>query len=172
LTVKEVTMEQNPYRPPEAEIVEPIQYGQLAGRGERLLAVLLDTLIMLVIMLPIMFVTGYWKTVTRGHPPDFSTQLLYGSIGLVVFILVQSYPLNASGQTWGKRAMKIRIADMQGGKPAFSNLMLKRYLAIQVVGFVPWAGGIVAWVDALMIFRADRRCGHDFIAGTQVVKVD
>lgn len=165
-------MEQNPYQAPETTIVDPAQDGQLAGRGERLAAALLDTVIMLVLVCPVMFTTGYWQAAMSGQPPGFGTQLLYGLMGFVIFVLVQGYPLSTSGQTWGKRLMKIRIVDLQGEKPAFSTLIVKRYLPVQAVSLVPFLGNLAALVDVLMIFRADCRCGHDLIAGTRVVKAD
>jgi uncharacterized RDD family membrane protein YckC len=33
-------------------------------------------------------------------------------------------------------------------------------------------GPVLALVDVLLIFRNDRRCGHDLIAGTRVVHAD
>ncbi|GAB2507055.1 hypothetical protein GCM10027084_22220 [Pseudoxanthomonas sangjuensis] len=165
-------MEQNPYQAPETAVVDPARDDQLAGRGERLAAALLDTVIMLVLVCPVMFTTGYWQAASSGQAPGFGMQLLYGLMGFVIFVLVQGYPLSASGQTWGKRLMKIRIVDLQGEKPSFATLIAKRYLPVQVAGLVPFLGNLAALVDVLMIFRADCRCGHDLIAGTRVVKAD
>jgi hypothetical protein len=49
-------------------------------------------------------------------------------------------------------------------------LLLKRYLPVQVVGSIPVLGMFASLVDVLFIFRDDRRCVHDLIAGTQVTK--
>ena len=35
---------------------------------------------------------------------------------------------------------------------------------------VPMLGGFASLVDALCIFREDRRCIHDLIAGTRVIE--
>ena len=45
-----------------------------------------------------------------------------------------------------------------------------RYLPVQLAGAIPLVGPIIGLVNILMIFRGDRRCGHDLIAGTRVVK--
>jgi uncharacterized RDD family membrane protein YckC len=45
-----------------------------------------------------------------------------------------------------------------------------RYLPVQLITNVPLAGPVLNLVNVLMIFRGDRRCGHDLIAGTRVVK--
>jgi uncharacterized RDD family membrane protein YckC len=33
-------------------------------------------------------------------------------------------------------------------------------------------GGLLAVVDVLFVFRRDRRCLHDLVAGTRVVRTD
>lgn len=38
-----------------------------------------------------------------------------------------------------------------------------------VISAIPLAGAAFGLVDILFIFRADRRCIHDLIAGTHVV---
>ena len=40
----------------------------------------------------------------------------------------------------------------------------------KVMGAVPYLGMIFHLVDSLFIFREDRRCLHDRIAGTRVVR--
>ncbi|MGJ4729252.1 RDD family protein [Luteimonas sp. SDU101] len=162
--------DQNPYGSPEA-VVADLGDTHLAGRGERLGAAIIDTILMLVILVPLMVVGGYWQTaMVAGGQVPLATTLLWAVIGFVVFVVVQWYPLEANGQTWGKRLLGIRIVDMDGAKPPIGRLIGLRYLPIQAVGNVPVVGMVLALVDVLLIFRGDRRCGHDLIAGTQVVK--
>ncbi|WP_298578089.1 RDD family protein [uncultured Luteimonas sp.] len=162
--------EQNPYGSPEA-VVADLGETNLAGLGQRLGAAIIDTIILLAIMLPLMFVGGYWQVAmaAEGQVP-FLTTLMWAVVGLAVFVAVQFYPLNANGQTWGKRVLGIRIVDMDGAKPPVGRLIALRYLPVQVVSNVPLVGTVLALVNVLLIFRSDRRCGHDLIAGTQVVK--
>jgi len=40
-----------------------------------------------------------------------------------------------------------------------------------ILGAVPMIGNVFTIVNYCFIFRADRRCLHDLIAGTKVVKV-
>lgn len=168
--------EQNPYRGPDAAVAEVSSTDELAGRGTRLGASLIDGIIMLVIMVPLMFVGGYWTAAMEagqsGQGIGFGTTLLWVAISFVVFAVVQSMPLNASGQTWGKKALKIKIVDLNGNKPPLGQLLGVRYLPIQAVGVIPFLGSIIQLVDVLLIFRSDRRCGHDLIAGTKVVHAD
>ncbi|WP_064747813.1 RDD family protein [Lysobacter antibioticus] len=164
---------QNPYQSPQSSLTEPA-YGEeeLAGRGIRLVAAIIDGVIMLVLLLPLMFVGGYFEqamTAAQNGQQTFGLQFLWGLIGVILFFVIQAYPLNQSGQTWGKKVMKIKIVDMDGLQPSLVELLGKRYLFSQGVGLIPCLGAIVQLVDVLMIFRDDRRCLHDQIAGTKVV---
>ncbi len=164
----------NPYRAPESTIADYALDGELAGRGERLAAAIVDVLILLAILLPVMFFGGYFSQVmdaaTSGRPMSLMTELAWGLVSLVVFFAIQSYPLYATAQTWGKRLLKIRIVGLDGHRLSFGRLIVLRYLSMQAVGLVPWIGPLLSIVNVLLIFRADHRCGHDLIAGTKVVK--
>jgi uncharacterized RDD family membrane protein YckC len=164
----------NPYRAPEAAIVDYRHVAELAGRGERLAAAIIDTVIMLAILLPVMFFGGYFSkvmdTATGGQPMSLMAELAWGLVSLLVFFAIQSYPLYATAQTWGKRVLKMRIVGLDGQRLSFGRLIALRYLSMQGVGLVPLIGPLLSIVNVLLIFRADHRCGHDLIAGTKVVK--
>jgi uncharacterized RDD family membrane protein YckC len=87
----------------------------------------------------------------------------------VAFVVVQAFPLIANGQTWGKTALKIKIVDLQGAKPDFLKMIAMRYGIGAAIQLIPIAGSIYGLVDALFIFREDKRCIHDHLAGTRVV---
>ena len=168
--------EQNPYRGPDAAVAEFSSGDELAGRGARLGAAIIDGVIMLVILLPLMFMGGYVEAATAaaqaGGQVGFGTTALWVAIAFIVFAVVQGMPLNASGQTWGKKLLKIKIVDLDGAKPPLGRLLGLRYLPVQAVGVIPFLGGLIQIVNVLLIFRNDRRCGHDLIAGTRVVHAD
>lgn len=168
--------EQNPYRGPDAAVAEFSSGDELAGRGARLGAWIIDFIILVIVMMPIYYFGGYFKMVmdaaATGQQPGMGTTVLWSIIGLVVFAVVQFFPLNASGQTWGKKILKIRIVDLQGLKPDMTKLLGMRYLLVYVISSIPFIGLIIYLVNVLMIFRNDRRCGHDLIAGTRVVHAD
>ncbi len=167
--------DQNPYRAPEALIADLSGDSELADLGQRLAAALLDVALLLCIMLPAMYFGGYFDAVMdavrTGEKSPFTMILMWSGIGILVFVLVQGFPLNATGQTWGKRILGIKIVDLHGRKPSFARLLAMRYLSVNVVSLIPILGSILPLINVLMVFRKDRRCGHDLIAGTQVVKV-
>ena len=167
---------QDTYRPPQSRLeAPPSDVGEPAGRLQRLAAALLDGLLMLAITMPIMIVSGYMEQVmgaaARGQSIPFATTLFWSVVGFLLFLAVQGYPLAKSGQTWGKKALGLGIVDLTGGLVPIGTLVMKRYLPLHVVLLVPVVGNLAHFVNALLIFRADRRCGHDLLAGTRVVKL-
>jgi len=161
----------NPYNAPASPVADVDHPGeqQLADRGMRLVAAIIDTIIMLAVLVPLMFVGGYVSTIMSGQKPGFGTQAMWAGIGFLVFLVIQGYPLNATGQTWGKKLLKLRIVDLEGRKPEFSRLVSLRYLTTQVIALIPFLGTLYGLVNVLFIFGEDRRCLHDKIAGTRVV---
>jgi uncharacterized RDD family membrane protein YckC len=166
--------DQNPYSAPQASLSDVSAAGELrlGGRGARLGAVLLDSLIQVPLVLPLMYAMGYFDGVTRGVKPGFGMMALGSLVGFVVFLVVQGYPLATAGQTWGKKWLNLKIVDMEGRKPEFVRLVGLRYATTQAAMLIPGLGSIYALVDTLFIFRDDKRCIHDHIAGTRVVVAD
>jgi uncharacterized RDD family membrane protein YckC len=166
----------NLYQPPESKVddVAVSAYEELAGRWERLGASIIDAVFLMCILFPAMFVGGYFGAAMeagqRGEQVPFLLMLTWAAIGFALFIALQGYPLSQSGQTWGKKLLKIKIVTLEGAKPQLTSLLMKRYLPIQAINLIPIIGGLLNLVNVLLIFRDDRRCGHDLIAGTRVVK--
>lgn len=163
---------QNPYQSPQSPLPEPAGEAELAHPGIRLVAAIIDGLLMMAIVFPLMFATGYFTMAMEAAQTgqqNFGMQILWSLGGLLLFFAVQYLPLSQSGQTWGKKVMRIKIVDMDGHKPDLTTLMGKRYLFQQGIVLIPCLGMVIWLVDSLMIFRQDRRCLHDQIAGTRVV---
>ena len=159
---------------------------ELADRLTRLTAVLLDTLIGTVIASPGALILGgpFLEAVVaklRGQEPDFSEiepgRLLIGFavLGLATFALqlVQIYLVATRGQTLGKRFLGIRIVRASdGSNPGFARAWLLRALVPGIIGLLPMIGNMFTIVNYSFIFRADRRCLHDLLADTRVVKIN
>ena len=54
--------------------------------------------------------------------------------------------------------------------PSHNRMIGLRYLPFWFAGNVPQLA-LIPFVDALFIFRQDRRCLHDLLAGTRVIDV-
>jgi len=89
---------------------------------------------------------------------------------LVIFMVINGYLLVTKGQTLGKLALGIRIVDaVSNGAATAVKILGLRYVLVMLVGAIPIIGGLLGLIDFLFIFREDRRCVHDLIAGTKVV---
>ena len=90
-----------------------------------------------------------------------------GMLLLLAIFIVQAVLLTRDGQSLGKKALDIRIVVYRTGENGgFVPNVLLRVVVNGLLGFIP----LYPIVDVLFIFRKDRRCIHDLIAGTVVVK--
>jgi len=164
--------QENRYQPPKAEVADVIatDESQLATRWARLGGSMLDGILMSLVIVPTMFATGYMQSAMSGTQPTFLTQLPYALLGLIAYLVFNGYSLQKSGQTIGKRIAGTRIVSVDESRvlPLWKILTL-RQLPIMVVSQIPLVGPLVSLVDTFFVFRSDKRCVHDFIAGTKVV---
>ncbi len=172
----------NPYASPSSglEQQKPAKPGwdnrQLATLGERFLGSLIDGIIMVPILFGAGFVLGMVLTsfgiVLESFEFDLLTTVIGALMGIGVFLAVQGYFLASKGQTVGKMAMGTQIVSEKDGEIVpFVELILKRYLPIWVLSYIPVVGSFIGLIDALFIFRENRKCLHDEIAGTKVIKL-
>jgi len=89
---------------------------------------------------------------------------------LAVLLLVQVTLLVWRGQSVGKLLIGLRIVRLDGSAPGFVHAFVLRSCAPFLLEQVPLFGLIFWIVDTCFVFRPDRRCIHDLIAGTVVVK--
>lgn len=162
----------NPYEAPKSDLATDRDDAdmQLAGRFRRLAAVLLDTLFRLLLIVPVFWFSGYFTRAMAGKTSALE-EVVWTFAALLLFLGSQVYPLHRWGQTWGKRILGIRIANLDGSKPDLWSLLGIRYGLFEFSVQLPFLGPLLNVVDSLMIFRGDRRCLHDLVAGTRVVKV-
>jgi uncharacterized RDD family membrane protein YckC len=164
----------NPYQTPKSKLVEQqsvdeLHINNLASRGSRLLAGLIDAFIGALLSIPFWLLTGTWSYVKSGQELPLAYTLMGIIYGFIGFAVVHYYFLNKNGQTIGKAILGIKIVDLENNLTGAKQLLLKRYLPMSVVSAIPIAGPFLMLVDSLFIFRKNRRCVHDLIAGTRVV---
>jgi len=155
---------ENPYAAPAAIVADaPTREQELAGRGTRLAAVFLDGLFLGLAMVPLfvaMALAGGAKSVN-----EFETGVLV-AIGLGVLLILgliawNCVLLSRNGQTVAKMLLGIRVVRRDGSHCGLARIFFARYLPVSVLGAIPIVGGLVSLVDAMLIFRDDRRCLHD-----------
>lgn len=103
----------------------------LAGWGRRVVAALLDTLIVVFLYLP--GTTVILLAADRGAGPDGVVFLV---LGILLELLAVSLTLwnqlaaqGRTGQTWGKQAMGIRLLRKADGRPLGTGLVFLRSVA-------------------------------------------
>ena len=112
-------------------------------------------------------VAAYIPGIAIGGPVVTQTTALLGGLLFILLVTVQTVILTRSGQTLGKRTVKIRIVCMDTGENGgFVTNVLKRTVVNWILSMIPF----YSLVDTAFIFRLDRRCVHDHIAGTRVVE--
>jgi uncharacterized RDD family membrane protein YckC len=164
--------EVNPYAPPKAQVVDYVApaVADLAGRGERLGAAILDSLIGLLWVVPIWMFLGIFSAIRGGHQPPLQITAVGALMSLLAYVVVNGYFLNATGQSLGKKMVGIRIVSLDDSNPGLGKLLLLRIAPISLAALIPVVGQVVSMLDALFIFSRQRRCLHDLLAGTKVVR--
>ena len=162
--------DENLYAPPEADVETPDRHpDELATRVSRLGASIIDTIAISLIFWPLIVAFGFWEKMSAGRSTQIDSMVIL-IIGMGVFLLLQGYLLATRGQSIGKVIVGIRIVSVANGKIlSLPRLFLLRYVPFYIGGILPGVGPFVGLINVLFIFRQDRRCLHDHVAGTKVV---
>ncbi len=165
----------NPYAPTvDVTNERPIDAeAELAGLWQRFFGSLIDNFVQLALLIPIGFGIGFASVLWLD--PSWKMQILSSVFswlaGVIIFLLLHGYLLAKHGKTIGKLALNTRIVDRQTNQiPPFWPLIGKRYLWYWIATSIPILNILVILVNALLIFRDNRACLHDDIAGTKVIR--
>jgi uncharacterized RDD family membrane protein YckC len=130
---------------------------EIGGLGERILARLLDSLFIIPLILIVAIIAPVSTTVA------VVLGIIFGALGFVFYDLLCEVFFN--GQSLGKKIMKIRVISLDGGRPRFSQFLL-RWL-FRIVDFA-LGGGLVALLCAALSDKTQRV--GDLVAGTVIVR--
>ena len=143
----------------------------LAGLPSRLVSRIIDMVLVLIMTAIVLMVAVLAVLVVAGGEAATSTDtgsdlwLLTVSIVVIVGVPViyETAFVAASGQTFGKRFMGIKVcATEDGGRPSFGKSLLRSFLVAVPV----WS--VLSALPAL--FRRDRSALHDMMCATVVVR--
>ncbi len=174
---------------PVATPVAAIDTRDLASRGVRTGAALLNAVIYFVCTIPGSVVMsrklieqnpelakGGFPRIDQLDLKPLVEGVMWVWAGLLTAMLLQCFIIALRGQNFGKVLLGARVVRVADGKPAdFVHGVLLRFLlpvaivillnaTTMVLGFVFLA------IDYSFMFRADQRCLHDLMAGTKVVR--
>ena len=162
------------FAPPQAHVADlaPEQV-VLAGRGTRFIAAVVDALIAFGVAFAVMLIPAVRPLAEAQQKSMSFTSWMPVSVvvGVLVFLVVQGWLLITRGQTVGKVLFKLRIVRTDGSKPDAWRLLGLRYGIGLLMNLNPLVSLIYSLIDSLLIFRESRKCLHDSIADTQVIKL-
>jgi uncharacterized RDD family membrane protein YckC len=164
----------NPYAPPQAavrDVADPDAGAEPAGRGTRLVAAILDGIIMVgMIYLPMIFGLGIRAAQSHGsgNPHVHISPIggLLTLVGLIAWIWLTVLFVSRNGQSIAKKMMGIKVVRSDGSPASLGRIFWLRNVVNTLLGILPLYG----LVDALLIFGDARQCVHDKIADTIVIK--
>jgi uncharacterized RDD family membrane protein YckC len=167
--------ELNPYAPPEASLNEspraPTEDAELAERSTRLGAVLIDGAL---VWVPLLF-AGIAAAVVYNSSPESVTALgllaIGGGLWWLGLSIFQWYRIATTGQSLGKKWTGIKIVKLDGSPVTFGSGVGMRSWLPGLISSIPYLGGLFALTDTLLIFRENRQCLHDEMAGTKVIVI-
>jgi uncharacterized RDD family membrane protein YckC len=153
-----MTLQPSGWRAPEPEN-GPAPGIAFGGPGERLVAYIVDLIIIGVAVVAIVILGGIMTFVL---PVVGILSLIVGIV--VVPLIYFPYYWSSTGQTPGMKMMGIKVVRDRDGGPVTSGQAILRLLGYWVSGFVFYLGYIWIFVDKR------KRGWHDLIAGTVVVE--
>lgn len=125
-----MSFDSNPYLPTAQDYVRDVGESlPLADRGTRLVAAIVDGLIMMVVAGPVIFGLGFLigSVMGTGVVGSLVSQIVGGVSAIGIFLAINGYFLNLNGQTVGKKITNIKIVNDDGTKPEFTHLIIYRY---------------------------------------------
>lgn len=144
----------------------------LADRGDRLIAAIIDAVILVFPVLIYSLIFGFIKLNSGETGYSISEQIFNLLTIQAIFLAFHGYLLFTKGQTIGKKFMEIKIIGPDNKHPGFTRVYLLRNFFPAVINIFPLVGYPFLFIDILFIFRKDRKCLHDHIAQTKVIIVD
>ncbi|ENN9982529.1 RDD family protein [Vibrio vulnificus] len=143
----------------------------LASRWSRVGAAIIDSVVLGIVMLPLAYFTGGFDGLVQDPPvePSFSYQVVMALLGFSLYCVVNWKLLGQSGQTVGKKAMKIKVVNIDGSQAKVQDLVFKRYAFMVFISYIPLVGGILNLINLIMIFGKQKRALHDRVAKTRVI---
>jgi uncharacterized RDD family membrane protein YckC len=115
------------------------------------------------------------RNMEQVDPATMAGSMHVMQVGLFAALAAQTGLLALRSQNLGMLLLSIRVVRVSDHQPAgFLHASLLRFLVpvslIFMPGVIAFLGVMFLCVDYCFIFRDDRRCLHDLIAGTTVVK--
>ncbi|MFW6153179.1 MAG: RDD family protein [Halobacteriota archaeon] len=130
---------------------------QLAGLGSRAIAIIIDTIVLIIIGAGLAaFTVGF------GPSPGDAGNLVIGAIGLLYFIVLEAY---ADGQTLGKKLVNIKVVTEDGDDLDLVGSLIRNVL--RIIDALPFF--YIIGIIVIVVSDDNQRIG-DIVGNTLVVK--
>ncbi len=143
---------------------------RLAGIGSRLLAGLLDSLViafMYLVLFMVLFAAGLVSFGIHPRLAGTTGMIVFAVLILIAFLIYWGYfvlfEMWLNGQTPGKRCLKIRVVQQEGAAVTFDAIVVRNLLRV-----VDMLGGYAVAGISMFVTQKIQRLG-DLAAGTVVV---
>jgi len=133
-------------------------FQNVAGIGERILAFIIDAVIIIIYILLVMAI---FAGLRLGDDYIFVIGM---TVGLPVFLYHLLWEMLWNGRSPGKAVLQLRVVNLDGSKPAFSNYLLRWLLRILDITIT--SGGLA--LVTILLNGKGQRIG-DIAAGTTVI---
>lgn len=161
----------------------------LAAPGRRLLARIIDGVVVAVIAAPatlpaigplldhlnkkVELATATGSQLSLSDPTTIRLTLVITAVVLAVSFAYEVPQLLRWGQTLGKRICRVRVVRRDGGTRLGVGPVVLRWLTQAAAPQLPWIGVGILLLDSLWLLwdRPWRQCLHDKVASTIVVAV-
>lgn len=146
---------------------------EYAGAGSRIVAVIIDHIILAIVMLLVTMPLGLSTPLFSNIGNVASMMAIWANmtlfaiasvINIVLMLLYFSYFESTSGQTLGKKVMGIKVAKDGGDKVTFGDALIRTILRI-----IDGLGAYLLGLIVILVSEKKQRIG-DMAANTIVVK--
>jgi predicted Zn finger-like uncharacterized protein len=165
---EESSSEHETSTPPEEGTEQYPENSPKGGFWIRVVAALVDLVIVSVVQFTLVFLLIYTLGLTDGVTNGDTKELLAGlagafstSVGLIYYVFFIGY----CGQTPGKMALRIKVIRTTGEEIGYGRAVLREVIGKFISGIVLCIGYL--WVA----FDPQKQGWHDKIAGTYVIKL-
>ena len=163
-----------PPRPPSLDVHPPVPpvsgaVGALnyAGFGPRLVAAIIDSLLLSALMIPFIIVVVVFMMRAGNEPSPLAMVVIFGAYFLMIAVslLYQVIFIGKKGATPGKKFMKLRVTFPDGQYPIGIGKAFIRMIGYMISGMICYIGFLMIIFD-----KEQHRALHDKIAGTVVLR--
>lgn len=163
--------------------------GQPADVGVRLLARLIDYIILSIVLtvINVLVISAIWNTsggssFVMNNSNSYAANAVFGVVAALLYLGYFSLMESGQGRTLGKMILKLQTRGVNGGKPTSEEAVRRNiWVATSILAVIPvigaWTGSVLELVAVIAIIvtvsqSPTKQGWHDqFAGGTSVVRL-